>query len=85
MHPIEGFRSARGWTQEELARRTGVNLSTVRAWERGAMPSAANLRKLALLFEVDLIRLVDAMISWQPRGSVEAKRQGTWSGLNVHQ
>jgi len=66
MHPIERYRTARGWTRRELARRAGVSVNTVRSWEAGVMPRGANLHKLAELFDVDFIRLVNSIISWRP-------------------
>lgn len=83
MHPIERYRRANGWTQDELAQRTEVSVYTVRAWEKGSMPRAANLRKLALLFEVDLIRLVDAIIGWRPENDGETGPEGQHSNVNV--
>ncbi len=83
MHPIERYRAARGWTQDDLAQRAGVSVHTVRAWEKGAMPRPANLRKLALLFEIDLIRLVDAIIGWRPESDGEISADGQHTNVNV--
>jgi transcriptional regulator with XRE-family HTH domain len=83
MHPIEHFRRARGWTQEELARQTDVSINTVRAWERGAMPRAANLRKLSVLFEIDLIRLADTIVSWHRETNAQPTRKRQSANVNA--
>lgn len=83
MHPIAHFRRARGWTQEDLARQTDVSVNTVRAWERGSMPRAANLRKLSALFEIDLIRLADTIISWQREPDVPPGRERQRADVRV--
>ncbi|HHI80740.1 MAG TPA: XRE family transcriptional regulator [Planctomycetes bacterium] len=49
------IRSARihaGLTQEGLARKVGVNLSTLQKWEAGTQPLAASVCKLALALGV---------------------------------
>jgi putative transcriptional regulator len=52
---IRELRTARGWTQLELANRLSVTPSTVYNWERGRHPlSAAMLRQIARLFEVSM-------------------------------
>ena len=35
---IRAGRAAKGWTQEEFARLTNVNVQSVRNWEKGADP-----------------------------------------------
>jgi DNA-binding transcriptional regulator YiaG len=46
---IQILRRWRGWSIEELARRAGVTLETVRAWEQGQMPAPEELQVLAKL------------------------------------
>jgi DNA-binding transcriptional regulator YiaG len=43
---IQILRRWRGWSVEELARRTGVAPETVQAWEHGQMPAPEQLRVL---------------------------------------
>lgn len=51
---IRDLRVARGWSQEEVARRIDVRSLAVGKWERGqANPSTENRAKLAVLFDVD--------------------------------
>ena len=50
---IKALREARGWTQEELARRMNITRNGVNSWEQGlSMPSPACLVDLARLFSV---------------------------------
>jgi transcriptional regulator with XRE-family HTH domain len=59
MQTIRELRTARGWTQLELANRLGVTPSTVYNWERGKHPlSAGMLRQIARLFEVSMDAVV---------------------------
>lgn len=51
---IRAARQARGWSQEELAERTGLSARTIQRIENGARPSAATARLLAAAFEVDV-------------------------------
>jgi transcriptional regulator with XRE-family HTH domain len=46
---LRGFRLAKGWTQEELAERSGVALSTLKLFEARGIPwnRVTALRKLA--------------------------------------
>src|SRR6266516_4610790 len=44
---IREARIARGWTHEELARRTGVNWRTVQRWQKGNLPRLPTLLRLA--------------------------------------
>ncbi|HEX3641761.1 MAG TPA: helix-turn-helix transcriptional regulator [Ktedonobacteraceae bacterium] len=48
---LKAERKERGWSQAEVAEALGVNLSTVRRWERGrAVPYPYYRKKLATLF-----------------------------------
>ena len=51
---IRAARQARGWSQEELAERTGLSARTIQRIENGARPSAATARLLAAAFEVEV-------------------------------
>jgi transcriptional regulator with XRE-family HTH domain len=59
----EQCRAARGWfgwTQQELARRAGVGLSTVRDFEKGERtPIPNNLAAIGRAFETKGIEFVD--------------------------
>jgi len=50
---IKSLRTARGWTQADLARRLGITRNGVNLWEQGlSMPSPAFLVELAKVFSV---------------------------------
>jgi transcriptional regulator with XRE-family HTH domain len=49
---LRELRTARQWSQEQLARLTGLNLRTVQRLESGAKISMESLRALAAVFEV---------------------------------
>ncbi len=50
---IKALRTARGWTQAELARRLNMTRNGVNSWEHGlSMPSPAFLVDLAKVFSV---------------------------------
>ena len=50
---IRTLRSARGWTQAEVARRLGITRNGVNSWEQGlSVPSPALLVELARVFSV---------------------------------
>ena len=63
---IKRIREAAGLRQYELAERIGVKQASVSAWESGAaMPSAANLLKLA-----DIVGwTVDEILGRKPIGA----------------
>ena len=65
MHPIKQRRQAKGWTASQLARRVGVTRESIWHWERGTLPKAQSLHKLAEVFAVDELDLVNELLNWQ--------------------
>ena len=52
-HHLRTLREAQGWTQEQLAVRVRAFPTMIGKWERGTVaPGAANVAKLAALFDV---------------------------------
>lgn len=50
---ISGKRQEKGWTQNDLAKRMGVNLKSVKDWESGvSTPSAKTIVKLCHLLNL---------------------------------
>lgn len=52
-HRLRGFRLAKGWTQEELAERSGLALSTLKLFESKGHGSFQRLVRIAVALGVD--------------------------------
>lgn len=50
---IRDHRKARGWTQAELAERSGISLSTLKLLEREGKGSLQRLAKVAVILNLD--------------------------------
>ena len=50
---IRSHRLARGWTQAELAKRSGISLSTLKLMEREGKGSLQRLAKVAVILNLD--------------------------------
>jgi transcriptional regulator with XRE-family HTH domain len=75
---LAGLRAERGWSLEELARRSGVSRSTLSRLERGEIsPTAALLNRLCAAYERTMSRLL-AEVEEQPPPVVAADRQTVW-------
>ena len=58
MHPITKYRKALGWSQSELARRSGVHCTTISQIEGDKLkPYPSQLKKLADALDVKIIDL----------------------------
>ena len=52
---IDSLRRTKKWTQEDLAARVGVSVSTINSWIKGTRtPEMENLRKIASVFGMSL-------------------------------
>lgn len=52
---LESLRRGKKWTQEELAERVGVSVSTINSWIKGTRtPEMGNLQKIASVFGMSL-------------------------------
>ena len=70
---IKALRSARGWSQLELAQRLDITRNGVNSWEQGlSMPSPAYLIELSKVFSVS----VDFLLGIEPLSTVNV------TGLN---
>lgn len=54
---IKELRLARGWSQEQLAERSGLSIRTIQRIERGGSPGLDTLGRLAVVFQVDVSTL----------------------------
>ena len=69
---LKKVRKAKGYTQEELAKKLNVVRQTVSKWERGlSMPDADIFSKIADILETDINVLLDGQIT----GNNEIARQ----------
>ncbi len=50
---LRGFRLAKGWTQEELAKRAGIALSTLKLMESKGQISFLRLVRVAVILDID--------------------------------
>lgn len=78
---LRELRTARQWSQEQLAQLSGLNLRTIQRLESGAKISTESLRALAAVFEVpaDSLLQVDP-VPGQP--ALKAMREGILRGLD---
>lgn len=77
---LRELRTARQWSQEQLAQLSGLNLRTVQRLESGARISMESLRALAAVFEVPAESLLARAPAPRPPALV-AMREGVVRGL----
>lgn len=78
---LRELRTARQWSQEQLASLSGLNLRTIQRLESGASISMESLRALAAVFEVP----ADSLLQGDPAPSqpaLDAMRDGVLRGLD---
>jgi uncharacterized membrane protein YhaH (DUF805 family)/DNA-binding XRE family transcriptional regulator len=78
---LRELRTARQWSQEQLAQLSGLNLRTVQRLESGARVSMESLRALAAVFEVPADTLLARDATSRP-AALEAMREGVMRGLD---
>ncbi len=54
---VRKLRLQRGWSQEQLAEMSGLNVRTIQRLERNGKASTESLKSLAAVFECDFIEL----------------------------
>ena len=80
---LRQLRSARQWSQDQLAELSGLNLRTIQRLEAGAKVSTESLRALAAVFEVPAeTLLVRPPSPSQP--ALAAMRDGVMRGLDFN-
>ncbi|GLQ97778.1 DUF805 domain-containing protein [Dyella mobilis] len=78
---LRELRAARQWSQEQLAKLSGLNLRTIQRLESGAKISMESLRALAAVFEVS----AESLLLGDPAPSqpaIKAMREGVLRGLD---
>lgn len=82
---LRALRTARHWSQEQLADASGLNLRTIQRLEAGGNASTESIRALAAVFEVPADSLRVAPPPTPPTGSqpaLAAMRDGVVRGLD---
>lgn len=77
---LRELRTARQWSQEQLASLSGLNLRTIQRLESGAKISTESLRALAAVFEVP----AESLLVGDPtpsQSALRAMREGVLRGL----
>ena len=75
---VTGLRTARGWSLDDLAGRTGISRSTLSRLERGQIsPTASLLGKLCSAYGWTMSRLL-AEVEAEPPAVVRAAEQLVW-------
>jgi len=84
---IRNLRKHRNWSQEELAKRVGLNRGNIASYEKGtAEPKICNLLKIAHLFGVPILDLLGRDLRETPTSSNGFHTQNSpidpqkWSG-----
>lgn len=83
---ITAYRQARGWTEYQLAERSGLPQSTISSWYRKSMiPTVPSLEKICEAFGITLSQLFaadDAPIALTPK---QREMLSRWDRLNEEQ
>ena len=81
---LRELRTAKRWSQEQLAELSGLNLRTIQRLEAGAKISTESLRALAAVFEVpaETLLVAKAPPATRSRPAVAAIRDGIVRGLD---
>ena len=77
---LRELRTARQWSQEQLAKLSGLNLRTIQRLESGAKISTESLRALAAVFEVP----PESLLTGEPipsQPALRAMHEGVLRGL----
>ncbi len=78
---LRALRTARHWSQEQLATLSGLNLRTIQRLESGAKASVESVRALAAVFEVP----AESLLAGRPapgQPALGAIREGVRRGLD---
>ncbi|MFL0796142.1 MAG: 2TM domain-containing protein [Cellvibrionaceae bacterium] len=72
---VRKLRLKKGWSQEQLAQLSGLNIRTIQRIERGNQASLESLKSLAAVFEVDIHELTaEAKMGTSDEISMEEQR-----------
>ena len=83
---ITEYREARGWTEYQLAEKSGLPQSTISSWFRkGMMPTITSLEKICNAFGITISQLFareDELVALTP---AQRKLLETWARLDDEQ
>lgn len=83
---ITEYREARGWTEYQLAEKSGLPQSTISSWFRkGMMPTIPSLEKICSAFGITISQLFakeDELVELTP---AQRKLLESWSRLDEEQ
>lgn len=68
---ITAYREERGWTEYQLAERSGLPQSTISSWyHKNMVPTIPSLEKICTAFDITLVvGDVDALVAYSVRDS----------------
>ena len=78
---LRELRTAKRWSQEQLAELSGLNLRTIQRLESGAKVSNESLRALAAVFEVPAESLLVRDARFRPNAPSQAVLDQMWEGV----
>ena len=80
---ITEYREARGWTEYQLAERSGLPQSTISSWFRkGMMPTIPSLEKICIAFGITISQLFANENELVAPTSTQRKLLESWSRLD---
>lgn len=79
---VKKLRNKNGWSQEQLATFSGLNVRTVQRVENGNKASLETLKCLASVFEVDVVTLTEE-ITVIDKSQEDWKRRPWWFRANM--
>ena len=83
---IAGYRTARGWTEYQLAEKSGLPQSTISSWYRKDMiPTVASLEKICDAFGITLSQLFAGEDDPVSLTRSQKKLLESWSELSAEQ
>lgn len=75
---IRQHRTARGWTLEELSKRSGVSIAAISKIEKGqSRPSFDTLLRIARCLQINFVQMIEGEGAGRPRGGVTARLTST--------
>ena len=71
---LRKLRRQKGWSQEQLAQLSGLNIRTIQRVEKGQQASLETLKCLASVFQLEIDQLTDSSVSQADENSEQELR-----------